>query len=495
MKKIVVIGGGIAGLSAGAYAQKCGFDVTVLESHSVAGGNCAAWRRGGYLFEGGMHWLTGSGEGEALHGCWRHVGALGDGVAVRYDEPFAEYFGEGAPARIYRDADETEARLLELSPADAKEIKNLCANIRKVKSLGMVVSDLRGLRVTKKRRAPPPSALLSFLSAAGVMRVFSKISAKEYASRFSHEGIREALGSLTGEGQSALALVFTLGALARGDGGFPEGGSLPFVKRIVNTFEAAGGKLELNARAERVVVERGRATGAVVAGSFVPADAVIVATDTMAIDSLFDDPPKAAWLDRMRMETEPTACALVSLGISADLSKYPAGFVFKPGRPIRMGSETYNYLSANNYARDPSYSPAGKTAMTLILPGDTHDFWKSAKSEGRYAQEKRALADAVAGAIEERIPEARGRVEVRDVATPLTYERYCGNWKGSWMTRMRPGMRMRVYPPAIKGLGGAYFAGQRMMPPGGLPVALLSARAAVQRLCRDSGATFASEEY
>ena len=40
--KIVVIGGGIAGLSAGVYARKCGFDVTILESHSIAGGNCTS---------------------------------------------------------------------------------------------------------------------------------------------------------------------------------------------------------------------------------------------------------------------------------------------------------------------------------------------------------------------------------------------------------------------------------------------------------------------
>ena len=29
MKKVIVIGGGIAGLSAGIYAKKCGFDVVI----------------------------------------------------------------------------------------------------------------------------------------------------------------------------------------------------------------------------------------------------------------------------------------------------------------------------------------------------------------------------------------------------------------------------------------------------------------------------------
>jgi len=91
------------------------------------------------------------------------------------------------------------------------------------------------------------------------------------------------------------------------------------------------------------------------------------------------------------------------------------------------------------------------------------------------------------------MPEIHGRVEVINVATPLTYERYCANWKGSWMTEMKPGAKMKGYPAAIRGLGGVYFAGHRLMPPGGLPVALVTARTAVQYLCRDTGTVFVSE--
>ena len=94
---VIVIGGGIAGLSAGVYAQKCGFDVTILESHSIAGGNCTSWRRKGYLFGGGMHWLTGSSKTEAIHKMWRYVGALDDNLKIHCDEPFIEYDHHGTP--------------------------------------------------------------------------------------------------------------------------------------------------------------------------------------------------------------------------------------------------------------------------------------------------------------------------------------------------------------------------------------------------------------
>ena len=132
MKKVVIIGGGIAGLSAGIYAQKCGFDVTILERNAIAGGNCTAWKRKGYLFEGGMHWLTGSSTKEALHKMWRHVGALNDDVTVHYHEPFVQYDYQGTPIKFNRNVDATEKHLCSLSPQDAKEIRKLCNNVRKV---------------------------------------------------------------------------------------------------------------------------------------------------------------------------------------------------------------------------------------------------------------------------------------------------------------------------------------------------------------------------
>ena len=38
MKKIIVVGAGISGLSAGIYAARSGFDVTIMEQHFTFGG-------------------------------------------------------------------------------------------------------------------------------------------------------------------------------------------------------------------------------------------------------------------------------------------------------------------------------------------------------------------------------------------------------------------------------------------------------------------------
>jgi phytoene dehydrogenase-like protein len=58
--KIIIIGGGIAGLCAAVYAQRCGYQAEVLEMHDSAGGLATSWRRGAYTFETCLHWLFGS---------------------------------------------------------------------------------------------------------------------------------------------------------------------------------------------------------------------------------------------------------------------------------------------------------------------------------------------------------------------------------------------------------------------------------------------------
>lgn len=87
-------------------------------------------------------------------------------------------------------------------------------------------------------------------------------------------------------------------------------------------------------------------------------------------------------------------------------------------------------------------------------------------------------------------PQTAGKIAVWDVATPLTYERYLGSYKGSWMTIMGKGQRQTNYPSKPESIQNVYFAGQRLVSPGGLPVALETGRRAVQYLCRDTDTVF-----
>ena len=59
-KIIIIIGAGIAGLSAGCYGQINGFNAGIFEMHNISGGLCTSWERKGYIFDGCIHFLMGS---------------------------------------------------------------------------------------------------------------------------------------------------------------------------------------------------------------------------------------------------------------------------------------------------------------------------------------------------------------------------------------------------------------------------------------------------
>ena len=52
---IVVIGAGLGGLVSAAYLSKFGFDVTVLEQHSIPGGYATSFEREDFSFDVSLH--------------------------------------------------------------------------------------------------------------------------------------------------------------------------------------------------------------------------------------------------------------------------------------------------------------------------------------------------------------------------------------------------------------------------------------------------------
>ncbi|MFA6940601.1 MAG: FAD-dependent oxidoreductase, partial [Clostridiaceae bacterium] len=116
MKKILIIGGGISGISAGIYAQKAGFESVIYEKNKVAGGQCMGWNRRGHHIDNCMHWLTGTKEGTGLRKLWEDLGALGDKVNFVKTEKFYSSELDGKQVTLWRDLLRTEKELLEISP-------------------------------------------------------------------------------------------------------------------------------------------------------------------------------------------------------------------------------------------------------------------------------------------------------------------------------------------------------------------------------------------
>lgn len=505
-KKVVIIGSGVAGLSAAIYAARSGFNTIVYEKHITAGGLCCSWRRKDYTFEGGMHWLTGSSPNVPLNQVWREVGALKENNPITNRDPFYQVLnpisnsGDAEspkePLALWRDLKKTRQILLEYSPRDRRAIKRFCRDVKMMSSIHFMTTDIPFLKTKTHLRAhfleilKMGSAIIPFL-------FLVNMSVTQYIARFKDKNIRALLRCVVGYRYNALSFIYSIAAFASGDCGYPKGGSTLMIKNMVETYESLGGTIEYKSLVTKIVLEDKILRGVIVNGVFKECDAVIVTQDARsACEKLFDWTPETFVekykYRRLKKAVIPELNMFICLGTKCNLTGYPTCAVLPLETPFVAGGLAFTEFRINIYNGAP-YAPNGGSVITCILLGDSYDYWTEKKSNGTYKDEKDALAKSFIKELCAFIPDLAQNVEVTDVATPLTYERYCGTYKGSWMSVWSAHQIIKPLPMRIKNTPGLYFAGQRTIVPGGLPCAVVSGRKVAQFLSRDNNTEFVAQ--
>jgi phytoene dehydrogenase-like protein len=294
--------------------------------------------------------------------------------------------------------------------------------------------------------------------------------------------------------------------------GWAAGGSLPFAMDIERRYRALGGELQYRARVEKVLVEDGsvslqggpgrrtrqgdRAVGVRLAdGSEHRADVIVStaygpATVYDQLDGRYtDERIRAAYsapLDEVAMGLQ------VSLGVARDLSGEPPAIVLLLPHPVEIAGRTYDRLSLELFGFDPSMAPPGKGVLKVVLK-TSYAYWQERRRDPeRYRAEKERVAAIVLDQLAPRFPGLRGQVEVIDVATPVTIERYTGNgraFQGSLGIPLTGFLTGRGIVRRLPGLARFYMVGQWAGFPG-LPWVAGMGRSLVQHLCRQDGRPF-----
>lgn len=485
MKKVIIIGAGIAGLTCGIYARLNGFDTEIYEMHTIPGGECTGWDRGEYHFDGCIHWLVGSKVGTALNDLWRDTGALDDSVEIVNHEIFARYEENGRVVNLYTNADRLEKHLVEISPLDKAEIKKLCNALRTLGTMEMPLEkpmDMMTAGDGIKYAASNVGKLMSISR-------YNKASMSEFAGWFKEPLLQRAfLAAIPGD-YTALALVMTLAGMNNGDNGYPMGGSRALAKRMEKRFLDLGGKVFYKAKVDKILVENGKATGIVLAdGKDIRGDYIVSCADAYAtLYHMLEDkytPELYRNLFNNPQEYPTSTCALVFMGVNTILPDTCRSIAMRRSEPVALNGKINESVSMLNLSYDKTMAPVGKTVMACYYEAD-YDYWNDLfKDKEKYTAEKKKLEEDAIAVLINRYPEAEGKIECTDVVTPMTYVRYCGAWRGSWMTWSKGGKDVpRYYPGLLPGLENFIMAGMWTLPPGGLPGAGASGRFAAHRLC------------
>ncbi|MCL2862336.1 MAG: FAD-dependent oxidoreductase [Firmicutes bacterium] len=280
------------------------------------------------------------------------------------------------------------------------------------------------------------------------------------------------------------------GVFIGGKADVPRGGSLKMAQRMKDKYLSLGGKLFLNKEVAEIAVEAGAIGMSNAAylilkdGTTIQSDYIIASCDAHITLKLLGKSYSEHEFDKRDENPEVyplMSSVLHSFKVHDSMDNLPQMLTFIAD--IDLYGTKQKTLNYKCYNFEPSFAPKGKSIMQVTLFGGDYDFWKSLTKE-EYEKTKKEGSEKIIKAIEEKIPQLRGKLEQLDVATPLTSERYCGAYKGSWMAWGKTNKsETLIHNGKINGIDNLFLAGQWLMPPGGLPLAI-SGKWAIQRIAK-----------
>jgi phytoene dehydrogenase-like protein len=486
-KSIIIIGGGLTGLSAGCYGQMNGYKTTIFEMHDKAGGVCTAWKRKGYIIDGSMNWLVGTNPESSFYRFWEELGAAPGWKIHNHDCYSISEDKDGNAFTMYCDADRFEKYLLEMAPEDSVPIREFTQAIRTFSKQNMPVEKPAELYdeadLAKMGQMMPDMQL---------MQQFGQVTLRDFAQRLKNPNLRRFFEN--GPALPMSMLGWVLGLQHSKSAGYVIGGALALVKPIEKRYRKLGGEIRFNSKVVKILVENNQAVGIRLAdGKEFRADYVISAGDgrTVIFDLLGGQYVSDAIKKMYERPVLFSPLVYVGLGIKRTFNDIPSsvgGYSYPLNKPITIAGKKENSLNIMLYNFDPTLAPAGKTTVVVSYETD-YDYWHELRQDpARYTAEKERIAGEVIAGLEQKFPGISSQVEMHDVATPVTWERYTGNWRGAyegWMFGTFDNISK-----TLPGLDNFYMAGQWVNAGGGMPTAAMSGCHTIQFICHKDNRKF-----
>ncbi|NOX89813.1 MAG: NAD(P)/FAD-dependent oxidoreductase [Calditrichaeota bacterium] len=493
---VIIIGAGFAGLSAGIYARMNGYSTQIFEMHDSPGGLCTAWKRKGYTIDGCIHWLAGSSPGSGMHRYWEEVGIAQGCEFINMDEYMRYESADGRTLILYTNVDKLEKHLLEFSPQDAIPIRDFIRGIRMCLNFDQPSESDPPLKRLQKRL----KFGLILATKGREMRKWMNISGTEFFMRFKDPVLREALREMWVPEFSMFVMLFAFAYLHNRDAGYPIGGSLPMSLALARRYTSLGGVIHYDKQVKKILVEKDKAVGVRLEdGSEHRSGQVISAADGYAtifkmLEGKYADEKTREPYEKWQV-FQPLL--YVGLGVNRSFENEPrtvSGMSFPLRQPTEIGYAMRDRMPIHIYNQDSTLAPAGKTSLVVMMPS-SYEYWKElAQNPEAYKEKKEQVAHTVVELLNQRFPGISQQVEMVDVATPLTFERYTGNWKGSFegwlLTPQNSFTMMKRMSQTLPGLQNFYMCGQWVEPGGGLPTSVMSGRRLVKTLCKQDGKKF-----
>jgi all-trans-retinol 13,14-reductase len=435
----IVIGSGIGGLGAAALLSRYGGKrVLVLERHYTPGGFTHNFRRPGYEWDVGVHYVGEAAPGQAIRAVfeavtdgsleWASLGAVYDRIVIGTDT-----------YELRAGADNLRRDLKRHFPREAHAIDQYLAMVAEV----VVASG----RYFMAKALPAPIATLA---GAALRRSFMR-----YAERTTRSVLEELtrdqrlIAVLTGQwgdfglppAQSSFAIHAIVANHYLEGAYYPVGGARRIFDAIAPVIAAGGGKVLINAEVSGIAIENGRAVGvtmsdgAVIRAPLVISDAGVINTFGRLLPG---DVADRCHLDRTALEPSIAhLCLYLGLRYTADELELPKSnlWIYPDERHERTFANALEdpdapmppvYISFPS-AKDPDFArrhPGRATIDVITLSRwDSFARWSATRWKKRpqeYGAKKEKLTARLLDVVYRHLPQIKDRIDVCELSTPIT---------------------------------------------------------------------------
>lgn len=478
-KKVVVIGGGIAGLNAGIELLQHGYDVDLYEKNDEVGGLCSGYFVDGYSIDACFHWLMGTKPHTVINNLWRNLDALNDDVPVSHLQNFCTFEYRGTTVTFSRSLEEEEARWLALSPQDQDAIKTFFACVRGLASVW---------NLTQAEKHPRPDMnLIKMLPNSSRILHTMKLSREEYAKKFVHPALRFALKNAMTGYNNAFFFLQVYGLFSTGDGDVPLGGAYPFVQRIKNRFLSLGGRLHLNTPVDELLTEGRHVKAARIGKEEVKADYFIATTDpNYALKHLLGGQYQSHTYSKINKRLDDytiSSCFCVYLKVKdyqGDIATPTCILMDK----VKVGKKKVDALLVRPYDFDTLARKEDAAVISLFIDQEQHDYEYFAKLKDPKAEQDRIVNDLVQAFLKA-YPQYKDKTSVLDSFGPLDLHAQTNTSFGSIQSySFTDKGSFYMHKGKLSALDNLYLCGQWSRSIGGTPTALLSSHDIVNKLLR-----------
>ncbi len=488
-KKAIVIGAGIAGMSAASYLAKGGFKVTVLEKNSSIGGRARQFKAEGFTFDMGPSWYWMPDVFEKFYNDFGKTTADFYEL-IRLDPSYKVVWKNGEGIDIPADMAGIEALFERFEPGSSKKLQQFLKEAAYKYDVG--INDL----VYK-----PSLSLLEFADIRllnGLLKMDVLTSMKKHIRHFvSHPFLIELLefpilflGALASN-TPALYSLMNYADMSLGTW-YPKGGMFKFVEAFEQIALSQGVTFKLNSNVVKIKSLNGKATSVETENETFEADVIIAAGDYNHIEQQVLNPkdrqytPKY-WDDR---KLAPS-CVLYYVGLNKTIDGLLHHNLFFDTDFNKHADEIYTnikwpenplFYASLTSKTDDTAAPQGHENLFLLVPISTELTDDS--------EEKREIYFDM---MMDRLEKHTGQ-KIKD---HVIYKRSFGinnfksdyhSFKGNAYGLANTLTQTAILKPRIKSskLSNLYFAGQLTVPGPGVPPSIISGKVAAGLVIKEN---------